>query len=189
MNETSYPAPPPPKEGSRRRGWLETLVWIGAVGGLLFLLRPAASGPKVGTQLDVPRLTDLDSGERLVPKAPGRPLLVEVFASWCTACRRSAAMLSEFKGGSLDFVMVSVDETIEGARSAREQWPITARVLHDSRGELHRKFDIHVLPTFVLLDESGVVVRVTNGAPGALDLHAYAELARKSGESASRALP
>lgn len=163
-----------------RRGWLEAGLWIAGAGTILFLLRPSASGPKVGSQVALPSLVSLESGERVALGTPGRPVLIEVFASWCTACRRSSAMLSELKNGPLDFVMVSVDERIEDARKAKASWPITARVLHDSRGELHRKFDIRMLPTFVLLDEQGVVKRVTNGTPGALDLHAYAEIARQT---------
>ncbi len=165
---------------TKRRGWLEAALWIAAAGTILVLLRPSASGPKVGTKIELPRLASLESGERVALGRPGKPLLIEVFASWCSACRRSSAMLSELKDGPLDFVMVSVDESVEDARAAKTSWPITTRVLHDARGELHRKFEIRMLPTFVLLDENGVVQRVTNGTPGDLDLHAYAEVARRA---------
>ena len=98
----------------------------------------------------------------------GKPVLIEVFASWCGTCRRSAPTLAEAHekyGDKLEFLGISMDDNAEAAALAKQHWRIPYAVAHDDRGAFARAYKIRVLPTFVLLDQDGRIAEVTTGAP------------------------
>lgn len=98
----------------------------------------------------------------------GKPLLIEVFASWCGTCQRSAPTLADAHqkyGDQLEFLGVSMDDTVEAAARAKQRWHIPYAVAHDDRGVFARAYKIRVLPTFVLLDQDGRIAEVSTGAP------------------------
>jgi thiol-disulfide isomerase/thioredoxin len=166
------------KSFSERLGRFEWLGWIALAVGFYFFLRPTPSGPKENSSVLLPPLLDVETG-KLASLPKGKPVLVEVFASWCGACKRANSILSNFDRTSLDYVMVSVDDSARLALGAKKSWPIATPVFHDTSGALSREWKIEMLPTFVLLDESGRVLRVSSGIPGPLDLHAFSEATRE----------
>jgi cytochrome c biogenesis protein CcmG, thiol:disulfide interchange protein DsbE len=159
-----------------RSNWL----WLLAVGLFLYALRPRPSGPEVGSRPESVQLQTLDGVlERLEPQ--GKPLLVEAFASWCVACRRSSSTLTAIdslgKKHALDVVAVSVDSDVEKARGAAESWPIRARVMHDPSGDFSRQFSIQVLPTYILIAADGTVQSVHAGVADATTFRTWLQAA------------
>src|SRR6187549_260051 len=56
-----------------------------------------------------------------------KPVLIEVFASWCGSCRRAAPLLAKAHqkfGDDVAFVGVSVDDEPELALEAKRDWNI-----------------------------------------------------------------
>jgi thiol-disulfide isomerase/thioredoxin len=107
-----------------------------------------------------------------------RPLLIEVFASWCGTCKRSAPALADAYatyGNDLDFLGVSVDDSRQAALQAKQDWRIPYQVAHDDRGVFAQQYRVRVLPTFILLDEEGLIREVSAGMPGRSRLSEWAE--------------
>ena len=148
---------------------------------LLWLLR-TPSGPSEGSvapEFDLPLIGVTDAADQRVhlERSLEKPLLIEVFASWCGTCRRSAPALAQAHakyGDKLDFLAVSVDEDQSAALRARRTWGIPYRVAHDERGSFARAYRIRVLPTFVLLDEQRHIARVSAGMPSPARLDEWA---------------
>lgn len=97
----------------------------------------------------------------------GKPVLMEVFASWCGACRRSAPALVEsferhHKQG-VQFVGVSLDSSQEDAARVKSDWSIPYDIALDD-GRVAKNYGIEVLPTFVLIGKDGTVRRVSTGS-------------------------
>lgn len=159
---------------------IDVTLWI-AVAGVIFLaVYPKKSGPHVGEPAAVHRLPTVGEASQSTRAIPGelkRPLLIEAFASWCGACRRSSGVLDDLRqatqSGKLDVVAISVDDDIRKALAAKKSWPIDVNVLHDASGKFSRDYDVSVLPTFVLIGVDGTVKRVTSGSPGASDIRAW----------------
>ena len=73
----------------------------------------------------------------------------------------------------LDHLTVSVDDNEGDARRVQAAWPIKSPVLFDRDQAFSEKYGIKVLPTYILIDTSGRITRVTTGLPGPLDFKAW----------------
>jgi thiol-disulfide isomerase/thioredoxin len=157
---------------------LDAALWGAAIVIVTLALWPRDSGPQVGGR-GKPFSAPLVSSEGRFEYAGSsdKPLLIEAFASWCGACRRSAGYLGPVgeaaREGRLSVIAVSVDDEASDAAVAMKTWPITIPVAHDSDGSFQRAYDVRVLPTFILIHPDGSVARVTTGPPGAADLRAF----------------
>jgi thiol-disulfide isomerase/thioredoxin len=90
---------------------------------------------------------------------------MEVFASWCGACRRATPSLAEAYRAHRDeatFIAVSVDDRLEDAVSAQRSWGIPYDVARDD-GSVARAYHVSRLPTVIVIDGNGVVRHVTTG--------------------------
>lgn len=146
-----------------------------AVAGVA-LVMARSGGPDVGGQaadFELP-LVDSDGSFKLADHR-GKRVVLEVFASWCGACRRvtpELAALHRERGDDVVFVAVSVDDSPERARAAKERWGIPYPVLLDD-GSVAKDYGVSVLPTVILIDESGEIRHATNGAPSRSELERW----------------
>jgi thiol-disulfide isomerase/thioredoxin len=153
------------------------LVAVGVAALLFFRQR---SGPETGTvaqDFSLPVIAG--SGQTFQLSAErGKPVLIEVFASWCGVCRRAAPTLRDAAAAprkrDVRFVGVSVDREVGDARGAAQDWAIPYDVAIDN-GSFSRAYDIKVLPTFVLVDAEGRVRRVSTGAPRSGEVESWLE--------------
>lgn len=136
------------------------------------------SGPKTGATAAA---IDLPTVEGSAPRFSlaehrGRPVLVEFFASWCSACRRSAPSLVEAWHKSRDqnvtFVGVTLDSNLEDARRAKREWGLPYDIAVDD-GQTSKQYAIELLPTLVLIDANGRVARVSTGAASTSELQSW----------------
>jgi thiol-disulfide isomerase/thioredoxin len=146
------------------------VIWAAlAVSVVLLLKHHRSSGPKEGTQaaaFDLPLLGS--DGRFSLASQRGKPVVLEVFASWCGTCRRATPVLSEMyrnhSGKNVAFVGVSVDESRQQAEEARTEWGIPYPVAHDD-GSVARGYGVSLLPTVILIDKHGTVRRSVAGVP------------------------
>jgi cytochrome c biogenesis protein CcmG, thiol:disulfide interchange protein DsbE len=133
------------------------------------LVTRGGSGPAEGAtakSFELPLASG--SGTFRLDEHRGKPVLMEVFASWCGACEHAAPMVDEVyreaaKSGVV-FVGVSVDENASAARRVQQSWPISYPVAVDN-GNVQRAYGVSLLPTFVLIGKDGTVKRVSSGVP------------------------
>lgn len=142
------------------------LVALG-VGALLLGRR--SSGPPKGepaADFSLPVVSGTP-GEFRLAEQRGTPVLVEVFASWCGVCRRTAPTVGraaeQRRKRDVRFVGISVDDSAEEARRVAREWQIPYDVLHDT-GQFARSYHVESLPTFVLIGDDGRVLEVNVGS-------------------------
>jgi peroxiredoxin len=135
----------------------------------------ADSGPAVGSRpppFALPVVAN-GEGELTLDETLGRPLVVEVFASWCKYCDRASATVAAASRAErqhdVRFVGVSLDEHPDQAIDAASEWDLPYEVLHDD-GTLTRGWEISALPTIVVLDAAGHVRHVFDEAPSSAQL-------------------
>jgi thiol-disulfide isomerase/thioredoxin len=98
----------------------------------------------------------------------GKPLLINVWASWCGPCRQempSLERLSRRVGGrQFNIIGVSTDDDAAAAMRFLRQYGITFDNYLDRKLALEDMLGAAVLPLTVLVDAKGRVVLKTNGA-------------------------
>ena len=141
-------------------------IWAALGVGLLYFMHARASGPEEGTTAAPFELSlaNRDATFKLADQR-GKPVVMEVFASWCGACRRATPGLVEAyreHGDKATFIGVSVDDRREDAAAAKNGWGIPFDVAHDDGG-VARAYKVSRLPTVIVIGGDGVVRHVTTG--------------------------
>jgi len=121
-------------------------------------------------QVASPISADTLSGEKFILSSlQGNVVLLDFWASWCGYCLRSRPSIrnigEQFAQNDLQIVSISLDD--KGDRETVEKIAdssgIRAIEIHDYANAISTKYRVDVTPTFVLLNQSGVVEHVTMG--------------------------
>jgi peroxiredoxin len=147
--------------------------WLryGALGVCVYILASHwvhhSSGPKEGSTaaaFDLPLLGE--AGRVSLAAQRGKPVLMEVFASWCGACRRTSPRLVDLwrahHADNVTFLAVSVDEDPAAASRIKSEWHIPFAVALDD-GSVARNYGVSMLPTLIYIDKNGVVRHASAG--------------------------
>jgi len=150
------------------------VVTVLATSGLRGLQRPAVialalglvawqgtamlRGPLQAPPLPVQSFTAIDGREIRIADREGRPLVINLWATWCAPCRRELPMMAELAAGHPD-----IDVAFANQREAPQRvgmFLATERldlgiVILDSDGVLGRHYGALGLPTTVFLDADG----------------------------------
>jgi thiol-disulfide isomerase/thioredoxin len=111
-------------------------------------------------------LADGNNSQISLEQLRGQPLVVEVFAEWCSACKAMAPRLGELaranRKSPVRFLGIAVDGSEPELRALKRQWNIPYDVaLGDAR--FSSDYAISVLPTVIVIDADGKVQHVTTG--------------------------
>lgn len=162
--------PTDPDDGSRApRGW-RSRWWLlaAALTAGFFLAAGLRSGPGNGfVASGAPRpmpadgsLTpaDLVGFEGVLVGARGRPVVVNVWASWCGPCRTEAPLLqraAERYGDEVVFLGVDSKDGLGPAREFLDRYGIRYPNLFDVDGDIRAALEMRGFPTTYIFDRSG----------------------------------
>lgn len=92
-----------------------------------------------------------------------RPLLVYVWATWCSICRFTSPSVEKLKeqGGNVVSIALRSGDDVRLATWMQKK-QLTMPVVNDARGELAQRWQVSVTPTLVVIDK-GQPVSVTTG--------------------------
>jgi thiol-disulfide isomerase/thioredoxin len=93
----------------------------------------------------------------------GKPVVINVWASWCPGCIEEAVDLREFAADHPEIVVLGVDfqDTVQGARDFYRRWEWTHPSIFDSSGSETAALGLFGMPTTFFLDrEHRIAARV-----------------------------
>lgn len=132
----------------------------------------SSSGPKSSTDpahFDLPGLTG--GGHVRLGDFAGKPLVINFFASWCTACRGELPGFLRVQAGlhgAVTFAGVDSLETGDGPAFAREEhidhWPLARDIGGQQASGLHDALGGLGLPITAFYDAGGRLLKVNQGA-------------------------
>lgn len=168
-------AVPEPKYSRKRRTGLviaATFVLIGIVAGGTMLakrLKTSAEGPLVGHAAPSFTLPALAAGEPDVSLGAfrGRPLVINVWASWCVPCRRE---MPDFQaahvllGDRVAFVGIDHQDARSSAIAFAHETGVTYPSGFDPQGAVAADYGLVGLPTTILVASDGRIVAEVKGA-------------------------
>jgi thiol-disulfide isomerase/thioredoxin len=130
------------------------------------VIRLAGTDPITGARIDLAQFA-------------GKPVVVNVWASWCPGCNEEAEDLAELARTHPEAQVVGLDlrDTREAARDFYRRWGWKHPSIFDPRGELASRLALQGLPsTYVLDSEHRIVSRIV----GATDLAGFEEALRQA---------
>ena len=152
--------------GSTRRGFVAALA-IALAGAH----RATAATPgevPVGKPLRDATLLGLNGPSRTLASFRGRPLVINVWASWCGPCRAEMASLERLAWGPLaarlTVIGISTDDYIDKAKAFLRQSNATISHFLDRRLEMEHMLGASHLPLTVLVAADGRVLAKGVGA-------------------------
>ncbi|TDN61814.1 thiol-disulfide isomerase/thioredoxin [Paraburkholderia sp. BL10I2N1] len=152
----------------RRRHVRRAVLVASAVGVLGWSVATLAAGASPQDKT-VPRLNLPDLGGHVHPLArdDGKPLVINLWASWCGPCRAEMPVLAEAQRdfGGVDVVFVNQGETRETATGYLSSQRIDVRnLLLDPALTLARAVGARAFPTTLFYDARGTLLAVHLGA-------------------------
>jgi cytochrome c biogenesis protein CcmG/thiol:disulfide interchange protein DsbE len=104
----------------------------------------------------------------------GRPVLVNLWASWCATCRAEIPDLMQFyrehQAQDMVFLAVDTQDDINAARQFVNDLGMFMPVLYDPQGKVMHRFGFEGLPSSFLVDRKGNLVFAQNGQLSSLVL-------------------
>jgi thiol-disulfide isomerase/thioredoxin len=194
-----------PVPGGRRR-WLSerrvayvaatVAVVVAIVGGFAIAHKrngtastaaPSALSAAVGDASgDAPALQGHDpitGGQVSLAQFAGRPVVLNVWASWCTGCNQEAADLARFAVSHANARVLGVDtqDTTGGARAFYRKWRWHHPSITDPNGSLSAQLAVTGLPTTYFLDRQHRIVGKIVGAGNLAEFEQGLRLALRRG--------
>jgi thiol-disulfide isomerase/thioredoxin len=131
---------------------------------------PAAASPRASEDLRAsPSLSGVDpiSGKDVgLADFRGKPVVVNVWASWCPGCNEEAADLQRFAAAHPEAVVLGIDfqDTKAGAKDFYRRWGWTHPSIWDVSGTLTAALGLQGLPTTYFLTADHKIAAQVVGA-------------------------
>lgn len=135
--------------------------------------QPLVGSDATGTTLPAGRFSRLEGGLGSFADYQGKPLVVNVFASWCVPCAAEMPDLERVHqelGDTVTFVGVNLRDQVSDAKALVERTGVTYDILRDPSGELAEGMGVVGMPTTFFVSPDGSVVDTKVGALSADEL-------------------
>lgn len=112
------------------------------------------------------RLQTLGGESVALPELAGKPMVINLWATWCPPCRREMPMMAEVAASTPDVTFVFVNQGEDAPRVRRylsQEGLLLPHVLTDGLGELGRHYKAPGLPATLFVDEDGRLVDIHLG--------------------------
>lgn len=131
---------------------------------VLILLHSISPGVEAGNKAVDFTLEDIDGNKVSLKDYKGQNVVLLVFSTtWCPSCNSEVPELKklheQFSGKGLKIVDVFIQESKAkvGSKVSKEKIPYT--VLLDLDGEVAKQYSIHGVPTLLVIDKEGTIVK------------------------------
>jgi thiol-disulfide isomerase/thioredoxin len=137
----------------------------------LYIVDPNAAGIEVGATFTIPATQPAAGGgvfavQQAALPAP-RLVIVDLFATWCPPCQQETPVLrslaATYRDRGLQVIGISVGELSSTVAAYAERYQLGYLLLVDVNSELFRAAGAGGIPTKLILDGSGRVLRVVTG--------------------------
>jgi thiol-disulfide isomerase/thioredoxin len=126
-----------------------------------------ADAPHLAERLPEFSLDNLAGTQQSITSWPGKPLLINFWATWCGPCRRwmpvVAKLEKETAGKGVKFFAVNLHEELADVREYVQAQKIEVPVLLDTDGAVGIAYGARSIPLTVVVGRDGKVVRTLVG--------------------------
>jgi thiol-disulfide isomerase/thioredoxin len=156
---------------------LRRMIDIRLAGGQLASV-PAPKGGSAERTLPAVQLTNLGGKVFTFKKLAGKPVLVEFWATWCPPCISTLTWLKDLDPKSAAIVAVAVESERPEVERLVKQKQLPGDVVLGTQQIVDAFGGLPAIPTLLLADKNGKIVRAFYGAPPNLHQEIQKELAK-----------
>ena len=142
------------------------VFWIWAISTTAFAKTPGEVG--VGSLLREAPLFGFAGDYRKLSELRGKPLIINVWASWCGPCRAEMGSLERlsrrYGGKHFNIIGISTDDHADAAAAFLRQSKVTFDNYHDQTLLLEGMLGADTIPLTVLVDAQGRVLKKVRGS-------------------------
>lgn len=127
--------------------------------------------PRVGFAAPDFRLNTLEGGTIQLSDLRGQPVVVNLWASWCSPCKAEMPALQrvyqDTRAGGLQVLAVNMSsqDSIRAVQDFVAENGLQFPVPLDERGEVARLYQMRALPSTYFIDSQGIIQQVIFGGP------------------------
>lgn len=123
---------------------------------------------EVGAYLPETSLNGFNSKSKKISELRGKPLIINVWASWCEPCRAEMDSLERlskrFNGKQINIIGISTDDDADAAAAFIKEAKLTFDNYLDSHVILENILGANTIPLTVFVDARGRVVQKVRGS-------------------------
>lgn len=127
--------------------------------------------PKEGFLAPEFTLGTLDGQTITLNELRGRPILINLWASWCAPCRAEMPAMQRVheayqeQGLIILAVNATNQDSLTNAASFASEHGLTFPILMDTTGEVSQIYQVRSLPTSFFVDPDGIIQEIVIGGP------------------------
>jgi thiol-disulfide isomerase/thioredoxin len=144
------------------------MIDIRLSGGTIASLPLTAKDSTTAASLPDVAMTTVDGANFRFSDLRGRPLLVEFWAPWCPHCLDTLTWMKKFDRSRVDIVAVAIDAPAADIDSAVKKLGIPGRIAIGTDAVRDAFGGPPAVPTLLVADRKGKIVRIFYGASPAL---------------------
>ncbi|WP_223703521.1 thiol-disulfide oxidoreductase ResA [Sutcliffiella deserti] len=136
----------------------------------------------VGDQAPNFVLTDLQGNEVMLSDLKGQGVFLNFWGTWCKPCEREMPYMENqyrvFKEQGVEILAVNIQETNVAVQRFADRYNLSFPILLDKNDQVRQAYGIVPLPTTILIDENGKILKKDSGQLTEAKVKEYMELIR-----------
>lgn len=120
---------------------------------------------KVGDTLPAIELSNLNNEKITLAKSTGKPMLINLWVSWCTPCINELPLLNEaqqFSSG-VEIIAINMGETALKIEPFQSRYDLTMPILLDPQLQMKQLFNVSGYPVSIMVTDSGTIQSIIYG--------------------------
>jgi cytochrome c biogenesis protein CcmG, thiol:disulfide interchange protein DsbE len=161
------------------RHWISSLIILILSAGWIWMSQADPQGTASG-RIQAPQkgflapdftLASLSGDMITLSDYRGRPVLINLWTSWCPPCRAEMPAMQRVydvyqeQGFEILAVNATQQDNLQDVIAFVEEYDLSFQILLDSSGEVSRMYRLRSLPTSFFVDGNGIIQEVVFGGP------------------------
>ncbi|MCR8659573.1 TlpA family protein disulfide reductase [Paenibacillus endoradicis] len=120
---------------------------------------------KVGDTLPAIELSNMNNEKIALAEFTGKPMLINLWASWCTPCINELPLLNEVQqfAPEVEVVAINMGETTLEIEPFQTRYDLTMPILLDPQLQMKQLFKVSGYPVSIMITDKGTIQSIVQG--------------------------